>query len=574
MSINIDIKNIPFSYPGSYFTIHDMEETEEYEKGIYLKTLHKDGWKDRVIKFELFDGEQEVPYVLEATPVLLTMKSEKGSFELCFEGPSALAFAGRGIGVRMKYIKASQTVKRDVLTYEINCCAQNERVLLKAAKGKLDMEYEWDGDNCTYVHSILLPEGKEGVVEGTITLFRDTGAIYPGGGLSAGISTELSFEKARDNAAAAFESWMKKSPRVRGEYEKAYELANYLNWSSLVMPYGNLKRKTMFASKASMTGIWSWDHCFHALGILNQDTELAWEQWMLMFDKQDEKGAIPDRMDEFFTFWGFYKPPVHGYLLGFMMQNSDFITNRHLLQAYEPLKKWTDFWFLYCDSDGDGIPEYYNGNDSGWDNNTVAIRGIPFESPDLSAYLYLQMEVLEEIAGKLGKYEEEKSWRERKGNLLEAMLKHFYLDGRLIARMSGSHEIIHSESLILYIPLLLGEKLPEEVRTNMIQDLKREGKFLTDGGLATEALTSKYYEPDGYWRGPIWAPSTFLICQGLIACEEGEYARELMKRFCDMAAREFAMPENFDAVTGKALRDPSIIWTACVFAVFASQYLR
>lgn len=573
MNINIDIKKIPFSYPGSYFTVHEMEETDIYEKGIYIKTLHKDGWRDRVIKFELYDGEGEVPYVWEAAPTLLTMKSEKGSFSLCFASPSVLAFEGRGVGLRMKYINASQSVKRDTLTFEINCCAQNERVLLKAAKGKLDMQYEWDGDNCTYIHSILMPEGEEAVAEGTISFFRDSGAICESRGFSNKYPWEISFEKAKESAAAAFECWMKSAGKVRKEYEKAYELANYLNWSSLVMPYGNLKRRTMFASKASMTGIWSWDHCFHALGVLNQDPELAWEQWMLMFDKQDEKGALPDRMDEFFTFWGFYKPPVHGYLLGFMLKNSGFITNRHLEQAYEPLKKWTDFWFLYCDSDQDGIPEYYNGNDSGWDNNTVAINGIPFESPDLSTYLYLQMEVLEDIAGRLGKVEEKESWRGRKDTLLAAMLKHFCSGGKLTACMSGSHEPIRSDSLLLYLPLLLGEKLPEEVRKNFIRDLKEEGRFLTDNGLATEALTSRYYEADGYWRGPVWAPSAFLISQGLIACGEEEFAEELMKRFCDMAAREFVMPENFDAITGRALRDPSIIWTACVFTVFASKYL-
>ena len=35
--------------------------------------------------------------------------------------------------------------------------------------------------------------------------------------------------------------------------------------------------------------------------------------------------------------------------------------------------------------------------------------------------------------------------------------------------------------------------------------------FLTENGLATEMPKSNKYESNGYWRGPIWAPTTYLL---------------------------------------------------------------
>jgi hypothetical protein len=50
-------------------------------------------------------------------------------------------------------------------------------------------------------------------------------------------------------------------------------------------------------------------------------------------------------------------------------------------------------------------------------------------------------------------------------------------------------------------------------------------------------------------------------------------ARELKLRYCQMAARS-GMAENYDAVSGRALRDPAYTWSASVFLIFAHQLLH
>ena len=100
-------------------------------------------------------------------------------------------------------------------------------------------------------------------------------------------------------------------------------------------------------------------------------------------------------------------------------------------------------------------------------------------------------------------------------------------------------------------------------------DLQPGGPFLTKYGLATELPSSIKYMADGYWRGPIWAASTYLIFQGLLECEEYKLAKLIAQRFCDLVQQEPGFWENYDALTGTGLRCPGYSWTASIFLLLA-----
>jgi len=122
------------------------------------------------------------------------------------------------------------------------------------------------------------------------------------------------------------------------------------------------------------------------------------------------------------------------------------------------------------------------------------------------------------------------------------------------------------------MPLVLGELLERSKFDALVEALERD--YLTEHGLATEMPSSPLYEADGYWRGPIWAPSTYLIVDGLRRGGRGDLAREIARRFCHMI-RSVAMGnyENFDALTGRGLRAPGYTWTASVFLLLVWEYL-
>src|ERR1700691_6249473 len=178
------------------------------------------------------------------------------------------------------------------------------------------------------------------------------------------------------------------------------------------------------------------------------------------------------------------------------------------------------------------------------------------------------MDTLAEIAGKLGRNADSQEWRSRSDELLKRMLTTLWRKDHFVALRSSDGAQIDSQSLLLYMPIILGKRLPPDVRTKLVQGLIEQGKFRTAHGFATEALTSKYYMSDGYWRGPIWAPATMLLAEGLDAAGEHALAEKMRVDFCQMV-QQTGMYENFDAVTGKGLRDPAYTWTSSVYLIFA-----
>lgn len=292
---------------------------------------------------------------------------------------------------------------------------------------------------------------------------------------------------------------------------------------------------------------------------------------MIMFDHQSESGRIPDSINDSIIIDNYCKPPIHGWTLR-KLRKLMRLDRSQLEEAYEKLGKWTQWWLNYRDQDGDGLCEYTHGNDSGWDNSTAFRFLPPVTLPDLAAFLVIQMEELGEIAELIGRKSDSLLWKERAEQMLGKMLEKLFRDNRPLAIQTVTGEVTENESLILYLPIVLGGRLPAGVRSYLIEQLKSD-RFYTEHGLATESPSSSLYESDGYWRGPIWAPSTMLLADGLWECGEKEFVRDITERFCRNVSRS-GCAENFDALTGAGLRDRAYTWTASVMLVMAHEYLK
>jgi len=324
----------------------------------------------------------------------------------------------------------------------------------------------------------------------------------------------------------------------------------------------------MYMSKNWMSAVWSWDNCFNAMATAYAYPELAMDQIYLIFDHQHETGAFPDNVNDNNVNYNFVKPPIYGIVLQKMMA-LNAIRDDQLPEIYDHISRVTDYWYNFRDLNNNGIPEYFHGND-GWDNGTTFDVGFPLESPDLCTYLITQTDFLTDLALKLGKKEDAVRWKNLSDFMTERLVNEFWINGHFIARKSFTGEWNReSQSLISYIPIILGEKLPTEIRNKLISDIRTSG-ILTKYGLATENPKSPYYEPEGYWRGPIWAPITFFIVDGLAKSGEKELAADIARRFCDMCCKS-GFAENFNALTGEGLCDPAYTWTSSVFLLLIFQ---
>jgi putative isomerase len=555
--IHFDVKRVPFSRFGSYLSISDLSDFQPplRRSGLYLRTMHEGG--KNAFQLQLTRAGVTIPFTVSATPTLLTLSADSALVEISFQGPDRLRIRGHGAGLQLT-ADTAWLVPYQHGHWEINTSAMKYMLL------------PIDGD----VH---ISNTTSGGVAGTnvLTLQAAHDADTFEAELDAYISgwnahsTEGTFDNARRNEQVAFQRWLDTMPKVDAAFGPGAELAAYVNWESVVAASGNLKRPAMLMSKNWMTSVWSWDHAFNAMAASLSSPTLAWDQYLLPFDLQNAQGALPDKWDADSIAWEFSKPPIHGWVLAWMLHHGHFQDRNHLEQIYPLLSRWTEWYLRYRDSNQDGLPEYRHGNEAGWDNATVFDEGCPIESPDLSAYLSVQMEVLADVAARLGRPAEARQWKQQSNQLLERMLQRFWRDGAFVAIHVTDGRPIHSQSLLLDIPIILGTRLPASVQAKLIADIRKRASE-SSLGLASEPESSPLYTADGYWRGPVWAPSTMIITEGLDEMGEHTLSDSLKERFCRMAQKS-GMAENFDAETGDGLRDPAYTWTSSVFLVFAHE---
>ena len=112
--------------------------------------------------------------------------------------------------------------------------------------------------------------------------------------------------------------------------------------------------------------------------------------------------------------------------------------------------------------------------------------------------------------------------------------------------------------------------MPEEIKQSLLKELKSE-RYLTEYGLATEAVDSPYYQSKGYWRGPIWAPVMMLFTSIMEELGEVDFLEELVSKFYH-CMNQNGMTENFDAINGTGLDDRAFAWTSSTYLHYLIKY--
>ncbi|MBW8740477.1 MAG: glycogen debranching protein, partial [Streptomyces turgidiscabies] len=219
---------------------------------------------------------------------------------------------------------------------------------------------------------------------------------------------------------------------------------------------------------------------------------------------------------------------------------------------------------------GDDLPHYQHGNDSGWDNATTFDPERVVVTADLAAFLVLQLHQLADLADELRRPDDALRWRRTAAETQAAMLDQLWTGDRFVARGVATGDTWSTSSLLDLMPVALGEHLPDDVSDALAARIEAH---LTPYGLATELPTSPHYLSDGYWRGPIWAPATVLVEDGLRRAGHQRLADDVSARFRALCETH-GFAENFDALTGTGLRDRAYTWTAASYLLLAEAHTR
>ncbi|HTJ68448.1 MAG TPA: trehalase family glycosidase [Actinospica sp.] len=559
-----DIRQIPFSHFGSWFALSPVTGNARYADDVHLVS-HQQGMHAVLSLHPTAESR------IEATPACLSWLAADGGgggggdgrrIDAAYESPDTLRLRGNSLGLELAVAAPALTpftgtyLYRDPVdgSFVFTSYETGRRYRVTVLAGHVTVE----GDQALGASARSLTIEPSPTWEIAVEEYRAGRAPY---------AVTDSFDEVERRAARAFAEFADRVARWRDvRTAPAAELAAYVLWSATVGPAGFLPRPAVLMSKHWMDKVWSWDHCFNALAVVAGEPELAWHQFLLPFDHQDETGALPDSVTHSEVLYNYVKPPIHGWTLDRLSQHTGIPDTK---DVYESLERWTEYW-LDRRAPGSPLPHYHHGNDSGWDNATTFDEARIVESADLSAFLVLQMHTLAALAAELGDPQRAARWTVRADELLDALLETLWTGERFAARIVETGELRTSGSLLDTMPIVLGDHLPEAVHSKLAA---RIAEHLTEHGPATEHPDSPAYAADGYWRGPIWAPSTMLIEDGLRRAGHTELADTISRRF-RLLCETSGFAENFDAHTGAGQRDRAYTWTASTYLILARAAVK
>ncbi|MFZ2657607.1 MAG: trehalase family glycosidase [Victivallales bacterium] len=575
--MEINLTNTPFSRFGSWLAFQRIEESHgNIEKGLWLKTVSARASAGKYfLRFELTRDNEAVPFTETLRESSLYLKADGGEAEICFENDETIRISARGVGVRLanregkdayhctyaRFQEPGRSVMFNSTRYG------GDIMMITALQGTLVLDAPWVSDmlpilGSPHIAVSCAPDATSNSID--LALEMNEYPQWSPGKYNASIPELL------HSVRADLEQWKARTPRVADGYRAAAGTAAYLMWSSVVSPRGILERTVGISGMIGFENIWGWDNLFEGIAHGYFSPEIAWNNLVVRFDAQGKNGAVPQTMLDL-TAQHHYPPrPLEGWAMQMMRKQFSF-SKQQVAEFLPKLERNTEWWFRCRSKDGI-ICHYWHGNDSGADNSSAFDATPWIEAPDLNAYLVLQCRALAEMARRLEDADKAEQWTRKGKEVLDALLSRLWNGRQFMVRRVDNGQLIPSTSLLVYMPVILGDLLPKDIIRILAEDLSREDAFLTPCGLASEDKRSPLFRTNGYWRGPVWPSWTMLAVDGLHRAGEQALSREIAKRYCDNVLKH-GFNENYHPFSGKGNGCPSVMWAPSVFLIMAGEYL-
>ena len=517
-------------------------------------------FKDMIYLTPMYEG-RELPYAVRTTPTELILTTAYGEVRACMADDHLLLLRGeKGISLLLhdRMRPHDQMKPRGGRAWE-GVFRWRCSLVLNPLAGELEMDAPWDGARQTTpaFRGVISP-GPDGrfllAVDESIRAGRIR-PFYP------------TYEEALADVTADWEDFLSHIPPVDPPLENARLEAAWNLWAFLLNPSGFIKHTEIMMAASSIASSWQMSHNAAAL---RDDLPLALDLLTNMLDNAAPSGQLPDMVDDGRCHAQAIHPPTQGWSLLWIMQKHDLAKEaprETLERMYAGFSKWVDWFFLARDDDQDGLPQYDNGDEIGFDDCSPFEFRTTLETPDLPAFLVLLCDALSRLAEMLGMPEAAGGWTRRGDQLTQLMLERMWNGERFVALTNHTHEVVATDSVVFYLPLVLGRRLPQAVIDKMTADLTVEGDYLSPFGLAMEKLESDFFRLSGMSRGWVLPASNLLILTGMYNAGKTAEAKMIARRYCDACAK-WGISMLLDPIRGTP-NGFACSWSANTFLVLA-----
>jgi putative isomerase len=235
---------------------------------------------------------------------------------------------------------------------------------------------------------------------------------------------------------------------------------------------------------------------------------------------------------------------------------------------YDRLAKYLTKWFSY-DGDHNGLPVWNSADAAGTDNQWSRAGGLAsfeIEGVDLASYLVRELRAMAVIATHLGIKADADGYTQHADSLVKLINATFWDEkqGMYFDRNEKTGQLVNVKSATSFTTLFAGAASPARAKRMIHEHLLNRDEFWLAYPVASYAKT----EPDYYqgahinfaahrecnWRGPNWAPTNYMIFEGLRAYGYDAEARDLATRCLDQVlVKNPILREYYNAETGEGI---------------------
>ena|GEM_PF-559811 len=382
-----------------------------------------------------------------------------------------------------------------------------------------------------------------------------------------------SFDAALDHTRFELDAWFNDAP-IPDWNDRMALMSWFIAWENSARPWGSAwTRPAVVPSKRHyFRGVWLWDSAFTAITLAqgNYDArELGREQVRLMIDNQAPDGRLPREIWAHDVGTGFQPPgPLTWAAIVLSVSENDYDFIAEVYDSLVANHRWIE---QNTDSDGDGRCEW-SREDSGMDTSPRFDDG-PVEGVDLQAWMALDALLLERMAYYIGLDSDREHFSSEAERRIRDLSENFwddadqmYYDRRIDD--SSVDPFVRVVTPASFLPLLVGAG--DDLRAAAMAAHLSDPTYLgAPYGVPTASPASIEYEPENYWRGPVWIVTNAFVIWGLEQYGLYQESNDLRDSTLSMIAASDTTWEYYNSQTGAGLGASDFMWSGAFYLLLS-----
>lgn len=357
---------------------------------------------------------------------------------------------------------------------------------------------------------------------------------------------------------------------------------------------------------------WLWDSCFHAIILSHFKLTDAKKEIFALLSKQFQNGMIPHMIywknNEKTSFpkigWGreetstITQPPMLAYAVWQIFQKDNDV--KFLKSTYPGLYHFYKYLLNERDPHEKHLIGIMNPDESGEDNSPrfdlplklpvkqtreeslkrrlqLVTQNIDckFDAPfcmrnffwvkdvSFNSIMVANLEILAKIAEKIGRSGDTDYFIKEAKNISEAMKKLMLEDKIFYSTYGEEYKKIRVKTWAIFAPLFAKILTQKEARELVFDHLLNKNEFWANFPVPTTSLDEPSFNPQGFWRGPVWIAVNWFIYKGLLNYGFKDIAKQIKQSSIALIEKS-GFREYFDPNTGEGLGTTNFTWGGLV----------